>query len=139
MEIVTGRDVDVAALVGASIGAAIVPPYVGIGVERDGVLVGGAIFNVYTGSDIYLTIAGKGILRRPFMRALAEYAFIKAGCRRVSMTVKLHNECGIHKLAEKCGFVVEGMRKRAYPDDDGVLYGLLPENFPWLKFEVHNG
>ena len=138
MELVFGRDVEVAGLVSEQIGANIVPPYVGVGVAKDGVLIGGAIFNVYTGADICLTIAGRGILTRKVMKALAEYAFLQAKCRRVSMTVRLSNR-EVHHLAGRCGFKIEGMKQRAYDDEGAIMYGLLPEDFPWLKFEVSNG
>lgn len=138
MEIVTGRDLEVARMVGDLIGFTLSPPFVSIGVSRGGDLVGGAVFNCWTGPDIHMTIAGPGVLSRQTMKAFATYAFVQAGCRRVSMTVRASNHL-VHRLAGRCGFKIEGIKRRGYGNEDAIIYGLLPEDFPWLNFEVPHG
>jgi RimJ/RimL family protein N-acetyltransferase len=130
--LVFDRDVEVAEFVGNLIGKKIVPPFASMGVERDGKLVGGAIFNNWTGADIEMTLAGPGMLSRGVMRALAHYAFVQAGCRRVSMTVRLSNSL-VRKLAKRCGFRIEGIKRHGYPDEDAIIFGLLADDFPWKK------
>lgn len=132
MRVVVGRDFEVATFVGGILEEAFSPPYVTIGVASHGRLVGGAVFNGFTGSDVELTIAGFGILSRGVMRAFAHYAFEQAGCRRVSMTVRTSNHL-VHRLAGRCGFKIEGVKRRAYGNEDAILYGLLPEDFPWKR------
>ncbi len=138
MHLVFGRDGEVADLVGYLTGLRFSPPFVALGIARNDGLIGGAVFNGFNGADIHLSMAGPGILSRGVMRALAHYAFVQAGCRRVSMTVRTSNVT-VHRLARRCGFQIEGVKERGYPDEDAIMYGLLPEKFPWLKFEVQNG
>jgi hypothetical protein len=114
----------VAQFVGERVGQPIIPPFVGIGLERDGQLVAGAVFNVYTGPDVQVTVAAEpGAITRAFVRACGEYAFGVAGCERVSI------ETGhpfVARLALRLGGRVEGVKRNAFgPGLDAFVVGIL--------------
>lgn len=102
------------------------PPYSCVGVERNGRIIAGAVFNGWTGPDIELTIAvDHGGLTRGFMRAMADYAFRQCGCVRASFTTT--NPRAVTVLT-KLGGRIEGVKRNAYgPGCDAVQIGILKE------------
>jgi RimJ/RimL family protein N-acetyltransferase len=72
---------------------------------------------------------GHGLARAATVR-FAEHLFADLGFHRIELECYGFNERGIAHF-EACGFVREGVRRRAYRRHggwvDGVLFGLLPE------------
>ncbi|HYE86631.1 MAG TPA: hypothetical protein VEA16_09765, partial [Vicinamibacterales bacterium] len=62
IEIITGRDAEVAEWASSRLGQPIVPPFVAIGFAKDGELDGAAVLNDYNGANVELTIYGPGCL-----------------------------------------------------------------------------
>src|SRR3990167_1276757 len=106
--------------------AGFVRPFVAVGVTRDKELIGAAIFNNYDGSDVSLTVVGRGVMFRGVFRALAFYAFDQLMCERVSATVRVENVRMLN-IAERLGFKREGLIRKKYGDADAVILGLLKE------------
>lgn len=97
-----------------------------IGYERDGRLIAVCVFNFYTGYDMALHIAAEpGALwcTREFLTACFRYAFVQNGCRRVTGYVPAKNSKAL-RLDEHLGFVYEGRKREALPDDDLVILGM---------------
>lgn len=66
--------------------ATIVPPYETIGVEEDGEIVAGMVFNHWTETDIHVSVAAKGgKLHRGLIRAAGRYVFGQLGCCRATL------------------------------------------------------
>jgi RimJ/RimL family protein N-acetyltransferase len=126
------RDDEVAALVGKMVRAPIVPPFTAIGIEKEHCLVGGVVFNAFTGPDIELTIAGRLCWTRGIFRALAHYVFHQLQCVRCSITIRSTDRDTLD-LARRLGFSVEGIHQLAFWDADGVSLGLLRSNCRFLK------
>ena len=119
-------DERVARFVGAQIGSIIYPPFTCMGLEQDGEIVGGAVFNCFTGHDIELTLAGR-VWSRPFLKALGEYAFKQLGCIRVQMTTEQE---AVARYAERLGGKREGvLRNKFGRGRDGIVIGLLSEEY----------
>lgn len=107
------------------------PPYVALGWEDEhGELKGGAVFNNWTGSNVELSIAGRGVVTRQAFRTIADYCFRQLGCRRISMHTKAEN-LRLIMQAKRCGFAHEGFRKDFYPDDDAVALVMLRSHCKW--------
>lgn len=82
--IVTGAEV--ARFASIVLKAQIVPPYETIGVEEDGEIVAGMVFNHWTGADIHVSVAAlKGKLRRALVKAAGAYVFGKLECERATL------------------------------------------------------
>ena len=75
---------------------------------------------------------GRGIARDS-TRAFARHLFDELGFHRIELECYGFNERAIRHF-EACGFVREGVKRRAYRREegwvDGVLYGLLADELP---------
>lgn len=96
--------------------------YSGIGLESDGELLVGVVYEKYTGPDITMHVAavdGRRWLTRELLREAFYYPFIQLECERISAEVSTGN---LHTLAFNLhlGFEVEGTRKHAYLDGDAI-------------------
>ena len=105
-----------------------------IGMLKDGKLIGGVVFNQYTGTGVSMHVAGeKGWLNREFLRAAFRYPFDQLGCRRVTGLVRTDN-LEAQRFDEHLGFKREGLIREG--DDDGcdlILYGMLRRECRWIN------
>ena len=116
----------VARFVGNRIRAVIYPPFTAIGIEKDGEIVAGAVFNCFTGHDVEITVAGKG-WTRAFFRAVGEYVFDNLKCGRFQFTTESEDTA---RLAERLGGVREGiLRDKFGPGRDGIVLGVLRSEY----------
>lgn len=130
--LVFGRDQEVAAFVGNLLGREFVPPFTAIGVEEQGQLAGGAVFNTFTGPDVEISVAGFRCWRRGVFRAFAHYVFVQLGCVRCTVSVRA-NDRYTQVLAKKFGFRIEGVKRRGFGDQDSIIFGLLAGECRWLS------
>lgn len=101
------------------------PPMQTIGVRNSaGEMTGAFIFNEYTGYAIQMSMAGRGAMSRGVWAAVAHYVFVQIGCVRLEVTTRASNT-KILKFAEAVGFTREGIARRAYGDEDGVMLSVL--------------
>lgn len=109
--------------------------YQAIGLENDdGDLISGVVYNLYSGADIAMHVAGVGPnwLSRSYLRAAFTYPFVQLGCRRVSGFVPASNAAA-RRFDEHVGFQREGLMRHALPDDDIIVYGMLREECRWIR------
>lgn len=99
-----------------------------LGLERDGELVAGVVYNFYSvGNDIAMHVASDGSRRwmtKSFLRAVFHYPFVKLGVRRVTGYVPASNEAA-QTFDEHIGFVREGVMREAAHGEDVIVYGML--------------
>lgn len=121
-------DERVVAFVGGQVNSTIYPPWTAMGIEKDGEVVAGVVFNCFTGNDVEITLAGRGVFSdRAFLRAFGRYAFGALGCLRVSMTTE-HQ--AVVDLALRCGAKVEGHKRNHFGlGRDAVLLGILKDDW----------
>ena len=109
-----------------------------LGVEQNGELIAGVVFEGYTGSSISIHVAaleGKLWLSKEFLFRVFAYPFLQLECHRVTGLVRADN-IKAQKLDEHLGFVREGiMRKGATDGTDYIIYGMLKEECRWLDFK----
>ncbi len=116
----------VARFVSVGLGIAHCPPYVAIGIERDGEIVAGVLFNHFEGADVHLSAYGKG-WTRAFYRAIGTYVYDQLGCER--MTVVTADDY-VAKLAERLGGEREGIMRNHFGNGkDAILLGILREDY----------
>jgi RimJ/RimL family protein N-acetyltransferase len=121
-------DERVALLVSSLIGKSFVAPFTALGIERNGEVVGGAVFNVFEGADLHVTVAGRGF-NRSFLADVGAYVFGQLGCER--MTV-LTEQARIVRIAEKLGGEIEGLLRNHFGRDrDAYLVGILKDDWKY--------
>lgn len=109
-------------------------PAVGIGLERNGILCAGIVFNEYNGANIFMQVASDGTRRwmsRELLRYVFHYAFIEAGVRRISGAV-LTTNADARRFDEHIGFVEEARLKDAHPGGDLIIYCMTRAQCRWL-------
>jgi RimJ/RimL family protein N-acetyltransferase len=110
-----------------------------LGVESDGELIAGIIFENYTGSSISMHVAaveGRQWITRDLLFRVFAYPFLQLDCNRVTGLVRADN-LRAQKLDEHLGFVQEGvMRKAATDGTDYIIYGMLKEECRWLNLKI---
>lgn len=121
-------DERVAAFVAQEVGSEIFPPYTCAGIEKDGRIVAGVVFNCFTGADIEITVASeRGAMTRGFLRVCARYVFTTLRCERASITTE---KSDVVRFAERLGGKVEGLKRNQFgPGRDAYLVGILKEEW----------
>lgn len=90
------------------------------------------VVNNYNGANAELTIVAEpGGVTRGVLRHLANYAFGKLGCRRITVRTKKRNKNAL-KMAERVGFTYEHVMKHYFADDDAVVFRMLKQDCRWL-------
>ena len=119
-------DERVARFVSQRLGASFCPPYVTMGIERDGEIVAGVLFNQFEGPNVHVTVAGSG-WSLPFLRAVGVYVFDQLGCLRMTLTTE---QDAVVRYALRLGGEVEGRMRDYYGEGrDGVIVGVLRKDW----------
>ena len=118
----------VARFVGERCGTIIYPPFTTMGIERNGEITAGAVFNCYTGNDIAVTVAG-GPFTRGFISAVGNYVFEQIGCLRMSITTE---QPKVIEIAHRLGAQTEGLKRNHFGKGrDGTVLGILREDWDY--------
>ena len=119
-------DERVARFVGEKCSTIIYPPFTAMGIDRNGEIIAGVVFNCYTGNDIAVTVAG-GPFTRGFITAVGQYVFEQIGCLRMSITTEQPN---VIEIAHRLGAQTEGLKRNHFGKGrDGTVLGLLREDW----------
>lgn len=92
----------------------------------EGRIVGGVLLTNYTGYGVEMTLAGKGCISRGAWQAIGDMAFGELSCQRISVTTRRSNK-KVCRLAPRIGFKFEGIARRYYGREDGVVFSILLE------------
>ena len=103
-----------------------------MGVERDGSLVAGVVFNNFNGANVtcHIAIAGRTKLLTKLFAEVCRYAFDHCKLKRITGMVP-SNEPKTIAFDKKLGFVEEFIMKDGAPDADMHVLVLWPENRRW--------
>lgn len=108
----------------------------GLGLERDGELVAGVLYENWSGPNVWMHVAavpGSRWLNREFLRYCFHYPFMELGCSRVSGYVEASNEAA-RRFDEHLGFKPEAVLKGAATDGgDVILYVMWRDECRFLK------
>jgi len=109
-----------------------------LGLEEDGELIAGVVYNWYTGPSISIHVAaepGRRWLNRDFLFRVFAYPFLQLNCNRVTGLVRVDN-LDAQRFDEHLGFVREGIiRQGAEDKTDFILYGMLKDECRWLEIK----
>jgi RimJ/RimL family protein N-acetyltransferase len=121
-------DERVARFVGERVDSIIVPPFTAMGIERNGEVVTGIIFNHFTGPDVHMTIAGKW-WPRGFLADIGHYAFDRLKCIRMTAITE---QPRVVRMAERLGGKVEGLMRNHFGEGrDGYVIGFLKQDWKY--------
>jgi hypothetical protein len=118
----------VARYVADKCGVSILPPYTVMGLERNGEIVAGVVFNTFSSRDIEVTVAGEcGAFTLGFLRAVGDYVFKTLDCLRISITTRQQH---VKDIALRLGAQPEGVKRNRYgKGEDAELFGILAEDW----------
>lgn len=117
---------DVAKFVGDGCSTIICPPFTAMGIERDGEIVAGVVFNCFSGHDVHVTVAGEGF-HRGFLRAVGRYVFDQLGALRISITTEQEH---VIDIAKRLGAQTEGRKRNHFGRGrHAIVLGILKEDW----------
>lgn len=108
----------------------------GVGLEKDGELIAGVLYEGFNGQNVWAHLAGKPGKRwmnRQFLWYGFHYPFNEMGVKRISGYVNASNT-EARRLNEHFGYQEEARLKGAAPDGgDVILYVMWRENCRFLE------
>ncbi len=122
-------DARVIEYVNAKVGTILRPPLTALGLDIDGEIVAGVVFNDFNGFNVEVTVAGdRKAFTRAFIRRVGQYVFEELDCLRMSITTGSQD---VAALAIRLGAqTAEGRKKNLYgAGRDGIILGILRENW----------
>ena len=108
-----------------------------LGLERDGELIAGVVYNEFTGPDVQMHVAaipGRRWLTKEFLWFAFAYPFVQLGCVRVSGRVGSKNKDAL-RLNYHLGFEYEATLKHAILDEDLILLVMWQEKCRFLNMK----
>ncbi len=104
-----------------------------IGLERDGALIAGVVFDNFLGRSVSMHIASEGAhwLNRSFITACFAYPFKQLGVGKVIGPVDSTNEKA-RRFNEHLGFEVECLIKDAGREGDLLLFTMTRQQCRWV-------
>jgi len=104
-----------------------------IGLEKDGVIIAGVIFERYNGASLWMHVAIEGRLTPAYLKAIFHYAFVFCDVEKVIGTVSSNNTKAM-KFDENLGFTEEGRIKGAAPEGDIIIYTMTKSNCRFINY-----
>lgn len=99
-----------------------------MGIEKDGAVVAGAVFNHFEGLDLHVTIAGRG-WTRGFAAAVGAYVYQQLGCERMTAITE---QASVVRIAERMGGQIEGLLRNHFGKGrDGFVVGILKDDWKY--------
>lgn len=131
--IVFGQSKTVAGWASSLLGKPFHPPFETIGVlDGRGTLSGAFVFTGFNGDGIEVSAAGRGIASREAWRAAVSYVFGQLKCSRMQMHTRRSNK-RVTSILPRFGMKYEGIARRFYGSEDGVLYSLTTDDLAGFK------
>lgn len=119
-------DDSVARFVAETCNLVLCPPFTAMGIERDGEIVAGIVFNGFTRHDVHVTVAGRGFTRG-FVACVGRYVFRQLGCLR--MTIETEQDAVID-YAKRLGAQTEGRKRNHFGKGrHAIVLGILREDW----------
>lgn len=128
-------DQRVAEFIAARLGIEPCPPYTVMGIERDGTISAGLLFNCYEGRNIHVSAAGSG-WTRSFLQAVGRYVFEQLNCTRMTFTTEQEH---VAKLGERLGGAREGLLRDYFGlGRPGIIVGVLHQDYKYGSFPANS-
>lgn len=102
-----------------------------VGLERDGKLAAGIIYEGWNCKSIQCHLAIKGRITREFLHCISWYAFEQLRAHKIIAPVYSDNRQSL-RVIPKMGFVEEGRIKDAQPNGDIILFTMTAAQCRYL-------
>lgn len=110
--------------------------YSAIGLEREGDLVAGIVYDYHTGPSVNASIASDGSrhwMTPEYLAAIFCYPFQQLGCNRITVFVRTDNKDS-QRFVKHLGFKQEGLLRAACTDGtDAIVYGILKSECRFIE------
>lgn len=103
-----------------------------IGLERDGKIVAGVIYENYCFSSVFCHIAVDGRLNSRFLHSIFDYPFNVCGVSKIIVAIAEDNHKS-QKLVENMGFEVEAVIEDALPSGKMYFYTMSKKDCRFLS------
>ena len=109
-------------------------PSVAIGAVYNDKLIAGVVYYCYRHPNIEMAVAAISPkwANKTTLKGFFDYPFNQLGCDRVTVLVDSDNE-QVKRFDERLGFVYEGTLRKANPNGDADIFGMLKEECRWIK------
>ena len=125
-------DERVVAFLGEKLGKGFCPPYAALGIEKDGQIIAGAMFNVFEKPDVHVTVAGHGWTRE-FLQEVGAYVFGTLGYERITAITE---SPFVAQIGERLGGEIEGvLRSHFGKGRDAFVIGILKDEYLYGRKE----
>lgn len=107
-----------------------------IGLEKDGELIAGVVYDYYTGTNICMHIAalpGRRWLNREFLWFMFHYPFVQLGVKRLTGIIPESNKESVRFAQGLHGSKLEARLKGAHPDGDMLIFVMFKDDCKYLK------
>ena len=112
--------------------------YAALGLEQDGELVAGTVYNHRAHSNIWTHIAVDGGLAPAFICAGFRYPFIQLGCQSIAGAIRADNATSL-ALADRLGYMRRGLLPGACEDGaDLIIVGMRKSECRYLTGKYHD-
>jgi RimJ/RimL family protein N-acetyltransferase len=111
--------------------------YQAIGLEEDGELIAGVLFDNYNGASICMHVAavpGKRWMSREYLWYCFYYPFMELKVKRITGLVPESN-LAARRFDEHLGFQLEARLKDAAPDGDVLVYRMMKADCKFLEMK----
>ncbi len=98
----------------------------GIGLERNGEMVAGVVYEDWNGASFVCHIVVQGLMTPRYLAAIFHYPFVHCGASKIIAPVPQSNEESV-KFVTKLGFRLEAQLLDAHPDGSVLLYTMKPD------------
>lgn len=119
--LVFGQDDRIIAYLESRLDTKLTPPFTTVGIEKDGEITGGWLFNDYNGHNIEISVALDTQLTRGMIRAIKDYLFNQMKVRVVSARCRDSNLVSQNLMA-RLGFVYRGHIPFYFGTEGAKLY-----------------
>ena len=105
-----------------------------IGLERDGVLIAGVLYDYYNGASIYMHVAAgiQNWLDREYLRVCFDYPFRQLDCNVVIGLVP-ENNYKARRFDEHLGFKLTATIPEGHPEGALFIYTMRKEQCRWIR------
>lgn len=94
-----------------------------IGLERDGEMIAGVVYESWNGASFVCHIAVVGLMTQLYLEAIFHYPFVHCGAKKIFAPIPESNEKS-KRFVEKLGFRLEHRSLDAHPDGAILLYSM---------------
>jgi len=111
---------------------------ISIGIEKDGVLKAGIMYDAYTGINgsisSYFRCDDPKVMTKFFYKIAFDYPFNVAKVKRLTNIV---NENNLHsrEITERLGFTEETRIENYFPDGNAIIYKMFRQQCRWILME----